>query len=463
MPSSDFRLRAALLLCSAWPALAQAQTPPEYALTFLGAANGVSGISENGWVIGQRSVGSATRGFIVREGQSAVLLPLAPGDQSSFALDVNELGQVVGAVSSFTSPEFSGRAALWSPNGQGGYTLTLLGQLPGHSGSTATAINNLGDVVGYSNQSWFRYPVWFNSPTGLFDLNPLGVFDPQAINDERVFCDSQGKLCDLDTLQVVSLGLPSGPPTYSAAAALDINQRGDVAGRVVLATSTSCVYQAARYLDGIGWQMLTPCSSNAGAYAINGRGDVVYTAALIYPFLHLEGLGDFDVQSLLAPAAAGWDLLTTGGLQINSQRQIACWALDPSTGQVGAVLLKPTWTVQTDVGLAGPGKATLSVTGGDLSSGTQADLLLTGGSANQGCLLFVGDQLIALPLLAGVLGPLPIATEGPLPLNASGTLLLPNLNGGQGPLSLYVQALYAAPSLPFGVGFSNTVRLDFLP
>lgn len=463
MLSQLFRLSAALFSAFCLTTAAQGQTPPSFAVTYLGSASSVTGISENGWVIGQRSVGSATRGFIVRAGQAAQLLPLAPGDQSSFALDVNELGQVVGAVSSATSPEFGARAALWSPNGQGGYTLTLLGQLPGHSVSTATAINNLGDVVGYSNQSFFRYPVWFTSPSGVFDLNPLAVFDPQEINDERVFCDRQGKLCDLDTLAVVSLGLPSGPPTYSAASALGINQRGDVAARVVLATSTSCVYRAARYLDGIGWQTLTPCSSVAGAYEINGRGDVVYTAVLIYALLHLEGLGDFDVETLLAPSASNWDLLTSSGLQINTARQIACTAQNTGTGQVGAVLLTPTWTAQADLGLGGPGKAILSVTGGDLSSGTQADLLLTGASANQNCVLFVGDQWIALPLLAGVLGPLPQVTVGPLVLDASGTLLLPNLNGGNGPLSLFVQALFAAPAEPFGVGFSNALRVDFLP
>ena len=71
------------------------------------------------------------------------------------------------------------------------------------------------------------------------DLNPFGVFDPQSLNDARQFCDRTGRRMDLDTLAVETLTLPAGPPNYQAALGYSISESGQVAGTLVLATSTS--------------------------------------------------------------------------------------------------------------------------------------------------------------------------------------------------------------------------------
>lgn len=66
-------------------------------------------------------------------------LGVLPGAQSSSAVAINELGQVVG--------DSAGRAFLWQ-NG----TMSNLGTLPGGTFSTASGLNDLGQVVGRSNR-----------------------------------------------------------------------------------------------------------------------------------------------------------------------------------------------------------------------------------------------------------------------------------------------------------------------
>jgi hypothetical protein len=335
--------------------------------------------------------------------------------------------------------------------------------LPGHVGSVATAVNNLGDIVGYSRTGMFRYPVLFTAPAGVLDLNRFGVFDPQSINDARVFVDKQARRMDLDTMTVQSLGLPPGPPSYSATTGYSINEHGQIAGTAVLATSTNCVYQAARYVDGPGWQILSPCSGVANAYDINDLGDVLYKAYVtLVNLVHLEGIGDFTVQGLLAPTSAPWTVLGFG-MDINSARQIAVIANNPVTGQTGAALLTPMQTCQASLGFGGPGLSHLMVCGGNLATGTTADLTLSGVPAHGAAVLVVSLANAPTPLAGGLLVPMPVMLVLPLVAGPAGTLVLGGVPGGIGPLSLYAQCVHPDLLLPGGWGFSNAVRIDFLP
>ncbi len=423
----------------------------------------MNALSEEGLVVGQISVGFATRGYVASLGSPPALLPLPAGDASSWALDVNEQGVIVGATSTSGSPEFAGRAVRWQPDGGGGYSVHELGKLPGHSGSIATAVNNLGDVVGWSVSGMFRYPVLFSAPGGVLDLNPFGVFDPQSINDARVFVDKQARRMDLDTMTVENLGLPAGPPSYSATTGYAINELGSIAGTAVLATSTSCVYQATRYVDGTGWEMLSPCSSVASAYDINDQGDVLYKAFLsLVNLLHLEGIGEFSLPQLLAPSTVPWDVLGFGA-DINSAREIAVIAHDPSTGATGVALLTPTWTCQTSLGFAGPGTAELAVCGGDLSLGTTADLTLSGLPAGGPAFLVGGLSAAPTAIFGGTLVPVPILLLEAVTAGPAGTFVLGGIPGGSGPATLYVQAVYPSAALPGGFGFSNAVQIQVLP
>lgn len=454
-----------LLLCGAALCVtgspAPAQTPPSCSVTFLGPASTVGAMNELGTVVGQRSVGNNTRGWVASAGSPAILLPLpTPADNSSWALDLNELGVIVGAVSTTSSPEFSPRAARWTPDGMGGYTVVELGKLPGHSGSAATAINNLGDIVGYSTISFFRYPVLFSAPGGVLDLNPLGVFDPQAVNDQREMLDKQCKRLDLATMLVQSFPLPSGPPSYSAITGYAINELGQIAGTAVLATSTSCVYQAARHMDDYGWQLLSPCSPVALAYDINDLGDTLFKAfSTLTTIVHLEGIGDFNPQQLIAPGAGSFTVHGTSA--INDARQLAVFVTDNSTGTSGAALLTPIQTCQADLGFGGPGTTHLAVCGGDLSSGTSANLILWGGPEAGTAWLIAGFGAAPLAWMGGTLVPIPFLLL-PVQTGPTGTTVLP-VPGGVGSVSVFLQAVHADATLPVGVGLSNAVRVDFLP
>ena len=125
----------AVLFLAALPALAAAQ--PRYTAEFLGPFP-AGKLNSRGAMVSGIQVGSATRALVVRAGAPHELLPLPAGMTSSIALDLNDGGVIVGAVSPSTSPEFSGRAAAWTPDGSGGYTVRLLGELPGHAVSRAS-------------------------------------------------------------------------------------------------------------------------------------------------------------------------------------------------------------------------------------------------------------------------------------------------------------------------------------
>ncbi len=463
----DMKIHLALTLLIASADLGSArafgQTPPSYSVNLLGPANSVSSLSENGLVAGQRTVGTSTRGYVASVAQPMVLLPLPPNAISSWAIDISEQGVVVGAVSSFTSPEFFPRPARWVPDGSGGYAVHEFGFLPGDVLGVATAVNNHGDIVGYSGNTQFRKAVWFTAPLGLLDLNPYGVFDPDAINDERVFVDRTAKRMNLATLTVESLGLPSGPPSYQATTGYDLNELGSIAGTAVLATSTSCVYQAARYVDGTGWEMLTPCSSIANAFDINDQGDVLFQQVLsLLALVRFEGIGSYTIESLLEPSATNWDIVGASSA-LNSARQIAVIVQDSASGASGVALLDPVWTCQTDLGFAGPGHAQLAVCGGDLSSGTTADLTLWGLPVGAPAFLVVGNAANPIPLAGGTLVPLPIVLLTTITPGSAGTLVLDSLSGGFPGISLVLQAAYLDAGLAGGVGFSNAVQMNFLP
>ena len=271
---------------------------------------------------------------------AAVLLPLPPGRISSYANDINDAGVIVGAVSTSSSPEFFPEAARWTPNGGGGYPIDLLDKLPGDLGAVATALNDVGDVVGYSKGGMFRRAVWFTAPGGIRDLTPFEIFDPTDINDNRVLVDSSSitHRLDLDTMQVEELGLPPG--SYNSTWAYAINEAGQVAGNAILATGTSCNRQAARYTDGMGWEILSSCASGVQASGINDLGDTIWRHALDV-YVRLEGLGTFKVQDLIVNGPGQWLVVNTYAIDINNARQLAVWAFNDVTGENGTVLLTP--------------------------------------------------------------------------------------------------------------------------
>ena len=122
----------------------------------------------------------------------------------------------------------------------------------------------------------------------------------------------------------------------------------------------------------------------------------------------------------------------------------------------------PAVVCQPDLGFGGPGTSVLSVCGGDLSSGTSADIGLTGAAPNASAFLVYGVNNNPFPVLGGTLVPIPYLGVQAGTTDLTGAWNLPGaIVGGGGPFTLYGQAVYVDPI--FGFGFSNAVQVDVLP
>jgi probable HAF family extracellular repeat protein len=118
-------------------------------------------------------------GFVWTRSKGMEALPyLFPGDNSASANGINQEGRIVGGV----AQDYHGMYAVqWDRDGR----VANLGVLPGQRWSTAFAINDRGQVVGWSG---FRAFIWSRSE-GIQDLNNLIPHDsgwflslPTAIN-----------------------------------------------------------------------------------------------------------------------------------------------------------------------------------------------------------------------------------------------------------------------------------------
>jgi hypothetical protein len=339
-PAAAFLSAITVAICTALP-VARADSP-SYTARFL--TPGISAISaaamnEAGDVVGTSTTGSGA--WISRAGAPAVLLPLPPGAQYAFAAYINDAGVIVGAVGPTVYPEYGAKAAAWIPDGASGYTIREFGTLPGHASSYATAVNNLGDIIGYSSNGTFRYPVLFSAPGGIQDLSSTGIFDPTDINDSRVLVNHafNHERMDLDTMIAEGLGVPPGPPSYSASWVQAINESGQVAGSAIYACCPDCDRVAARFTDGVGWEVFSGCGRSNGASFINDLGDVVMRLN-VAPYVRFQGIGTFRIEDLIVEDVGHWYVINGAG-PINNSRQMAIPATNSVTGESGMILLTP--------------------------------------------------------------------------------------------------------------------------
>lgn len=108
-------------------------------------------------------------------------LPALPGSAGATATAVNNLGTIVGYVS---DANFNTLAVKWSPAG----AITSLGTLPGDEYSEATGINDLGQIVGFSGSTdGDEHAVEWNAHGAITDLGAapgqLSDSDAYGIND----------------------------------------------------------------------------------------------------------------------------------------------------------------------------------------------------------------------------------------------------------------------------------------
>jgi probable HAF family extracellular repeat protein len=255
------------------------------AINSAGDVAGLSYLSGNG----QRNA------FLVHSGHMTDLGALVPGGESS-ASGVNDFGEVVGS----SSVSAGGKHAFLYRNGK----MTDLGLIPGSGGiyTVATGINNVGQVVGSGDN---------------------------AESDSRAWLYSGAKMTDLGTL--------GGP----GAAANAINNHGEIVGSSQTASDSEhpFLYKGGKMID------LGTFNLESVANAINNNGVIVGLTyeleksgnagfhAFIYSGGHFQ-----DLNSLI-PAGSG--LVLTDATGINDKGQIVADAHNTTSGQNRAVLLNP--------------------------------------------------------------------------------------------------------------------------
>jgi probable HAF family extracellular repeat protein len=326
-----------------------------YHVGLLGTVGGApvtpTGINSSGEVSGYYTNGGQTRGFLYSSGALTDLGTLGGG--YTYAFGLNDSGQVVGEshLASGISHAFVYDAGV----------MTDLGTL-GASGlnSAATAINNAGQIAGYSQISSgsvnraFLYASGSMAPLGT--LGGFGYSNAYGINEAgQVIGHSNGDGFLYSGGSLTNLGAVT-------TAASGINESGQIAGH-----TNEGVTHAQLYAGGVVTDLGTLGGAASIAHAINDAGKIVGYSTTIagqtHAFLFSGGVMT-DLNSLIDP---GFEIQKAFG--INNGGQIAAFGLDTTTGLPHGMLLSPVDDVTVTVGGGVfdydglPHAATASVTG----------------------------------------------------------------------------------------------------
>jgi probable HAF family extracellular repeat protein len=309
----------------------------DYTITNLGTLDDYSlayALNNSGQVVGNNFTccnddgGDIDRGFLYSNGAMTDLGTL--GGTYSSATAINNNGQIVGW--SYLTGD-TGVHAFSYNNG----TMTDLGAIPGGTSSGAHGINNLGQIVGLSDNRAFFYSNGIMTDLGTLGgsfsfahgINDAGqVVGQSRMADEvtyHAFLYSNGTMTDLGTI-------PGG--TFYGAT--DINNNGQVVGYAVTgaAYTQPVIYTggATTYLSNLG-------GSHGRAYAINDAGQVVGESRTLegdpHAFLYSNGMVT-DLNALL-DSNSDWTLYRATG--VNDLGQIVGYG--SYAGQTRAFLMTP--------------------------------------------------------------------------------------------------------------------------
>jgi probable HAF family extracellular repeat protein len=198
------------------------------------------------------------------------------GGGASTANDINNAGQIVGAV---TTPEMGNLGPIWRAYVWQNGVMTNLGALPGHipgADTGASAINSLGQIVGTS-----------------------------SFTDEEVYTtDARPFLYDGGTMTAI-------PVPSSESYAGDINDLGHVVGSMRAGGGVSN-WHGFIFKDGVAWNLNSLILPGSGlhitfAHAINNEGQIVGMA-------YDSRAGQHAV--LLTPVAADTPVVSVGDASV---------------------------------------------------------------------------------------------------------------------------------------------------
>jgi hypothetical protein len=304
--------------------------------------------SDAGHMVGWWVLNGVVMPFLATAEQGIIPLPLPPGYNSGTALDVNNLGVIVGAVDDSGFPFDGGVPAVWTPDGNGGYTCSIPQQFTQLSspigtlsvnGGMAVAINDDGIVIG-----WSRYQGFQGGPTTRFfmsgppvDLRGLGFEAvPRDLSETGILVGDQLKL-DLHTGILTDIGRPS-TQNFAQLISYAVNDSGEVVAAAGRATSTNDIYLTYIHNDADGWFPLNPAqlpSRFVGFYDNNNRGDISASGGILF---RDENVLVNSYDALLDPASSNWD---TGIGFIANDRSVSTAAVDSNTGSNWLVRLIP--------------------------------------------------------------------------------------------------------------------------
>jgi probable HAF family extracellular repeat protein len=321
----------------------------QYTVTDLGILSGDTvstayALNNSAEVAGKSSTPTAAIATLFKAGKATNIN--TPGADVSLATAINGLGEMVGYNIFDSGSNLGPEAFLYSNGSMKNINSSSL--FP--SGTEAWGINNSGEVVGTGYLSPSNFHAFLYSGGKMTDIGPRGAFQATAVainNSGEIiggyslnsgaggeFLYSNGKMTKLPE------------PAGSTVGGFAINDSGEIAGALYLSSGQT---HAAKFLNGT-WTDLGAISGAAAstAKAINSSGHIVGTAVFPQtqyhppkpgkhvPFISTTG-GLVDLNTLI-PLGSGFTL--TDAVGINDSGQIVCNATNAG-GNEHAVLLTP--------------------------------------------------------------------------------------------------------------------------
>lgn len=235
---------------------------------------------------------SDIQAFHLSAGGAVTTLPTLPGHQIAGAVDMNEVGDVVGV--SFGSGGASG--ALWTQR-DGVFTVTPIPGL-GLGSPAATAVNDNRVVVGYDHELFEPYRPFRWTPAGgaeelpalvtempatAHDVNNAGVIGGRAaltlFQNKAVYWDDEGVIHDLPSVH------PYGPSDFADVQVLALNESSSMVGYEL--SDLTDGFEARVWIDGSVYELQDLVDGLSNDYKleqavdINDAGDILVQASTI--------------------------------------------------------------------------------------------------------------------------------------------------------------------------------------